>query len=251
MEYFVKNGNLLINMCWYLEPEDIIKIIEINKKNLDPDKNKILNLIFMEGVIRNFFIYDKDELKNNIIFSKNKKNLLAYIKLKQNWKKFFEELRTHLNNYNDKSIVKKVKDIFKIHLFLPDLRKENAHLEFESSSIHQTFMYDAYFRNFCTYNFYSKYITKDFMEQVLGIKTEANEQKKLNKEIKILREKLYFENELKKFEITFKEIASNEEYINIIMNVFNYNYEIIDNLYLKNINIIRINLKKMVQKKLF
>ena len=233
MEYFVKNGNLLINMCWYLEPEDIIKIKEINKKNLDPDKNKILNLIFMEGVIRNFFIYDKDDLKNNIIFSKNKKNLLACIKLKQNWKKFYEEIRTHLNNYNDEAIVKKVKDIFKIHLFLPDLRKENAHLEFESSSIHQTFMYDAYFRNFCTYNFYSKYITKDFMEQVLGIKTEANEQKKVNKEIKILREKLYFENELKKFEITFKEIASNEEYINIIMNVFNYNYEIIDNLYLK------------------
>ena len=175
----------------------------------------------MIGVIRIFFIYDKDDLKNNIFLKK--KNLLGILQLKKNWKEIYEELKLHLNNYKDEAIVKKVKDIFKIHMFLPDLRKDNAHLEFESSSIHQIFSYDVNFRNFCTYNFYSKYITKDFMEQ------EPGNQNRI--EIKILREKLYFEKELKIFNSIFKELINNEEYLNIVMNVVNYKYENIDDLY--------------------
>ena len=229
----LKNGNLSTNICWYLEAEDIIQFGEINKKNFNPDKNIILNLIYMINVIRTFFIFDKDDLKNNnYIFFKNKQNLLAIIQLKKNWQIIFKELKTHLNNYKDEAIVKKVKDIFKIHMFLPDLRKENYHLEFESSSIHQTFSYDINFRNLCTYNFYSKYINKDFMEQILENKTETNEQNKNVKEIKILRENLYFEYELKHFNLTFNDIINNEEYINIIMNVVNYKYENIDSLYI-------------------
>ena len=126
----------------------------------------------MINVISTFFIYDKEDLKN--IFQ-NKKNLSDIFKSKTNWRKTYESLKTHLNNYSDEAIVKKVKDIFKIHMFLPDLRKENAHLEFESSSIHQIFSYDVNFRNFCTYNFYSKYITKEFMDQQL-VKIDGKEE---------------------------------------------------------------------------
>ena len=36
-----------------------------------------------------------------------------------------------LFNYEDKAICKKVLDFFKLHLYLPDLRKENFHLEYE------------------------------------------------------------------------------------------------------------------------
>ena len=226
----IKNENLSTNICYYLEPDEISQLSEIKiaKKNLNPDKNRVLNLIYLIGVIRTFFVYDKDDLKNNIFFKK--KNLLGIVQLKKNWKDIFENLKLHLNNYSKGEIVKKVKDIFRIHMFLPDLRKENAHLEFESSDIHQIFSYDVNFRNFCTYNFYSKYITRDFMEQESGNKNGANVEKEIK--IKILREKLYFEEELRHFNKTFKELINNEEYINIIMNVVNYKYENIDNLYI-------------------
>ena len=226
----LKNGNLLTNICHYLGPEDIIHLSEINKKKLNPDNNIILNLIYMINVISTFFIYDKEDLKN--IFQ-NKKNLSDIFKSKTNWRKTYESLKTHLNNYSDEAIVKKVKDIFKIHMFLPDLRKENAHLEFESSSIHQIFSYDVNFRNFCTYNFYSKYITKEFMDQQL-VKIDGKEENTIK--IKILREKLYFEYELKHFNLIFKEIINNEEYLNIIMNVVNCKYEYIDNVYITKYN---------------
>ena len=234
------NQNLSTFICYYLEPDDIIQFAECYKplkKALNPETNIDLNIMFMFGVTRKFFLYDRDDLTNNIFF--RKKNLLAIIKFKKNWRNVYEQLKINLDNYIDKEIVKKVKDIFRIHMFLPDLRKENQHLEFESSSIHQIFSYDVNFRNFCTYNFYSKYITKDFMDLVLGDISGANEGNNIIKEIKeikILREKLYFEQQLKNFNSTFNDFINNEECINIIMNVVNYKYEYIDNLYIYKYN---------------
>ena len=232
MNHVLRNSNLLTFICEFLIPDDIIQLersCKLVKKVLNPINNNILNLIYMKGVIITFFTFDKEDLNNNIFF--NKKNLLEIIKLKKNWANIFEQLKINLDNYIDKEIVKKVKDIFKIHMFLPDLRKENQHLEFESSTMHQIFCYDINFRNLCTYNFYSKYITKEFLEQVLGKEGETNEQNKIIKEIKILREKLYFEKELRRFNSTFNDLIKNKEYINIIKNAVNYKYENIDNLY--------------------
>ena len=112
--------------------------------------------------------------------------MLAIVNFKKDWRIVYEQLKNNLDNYIDKQIVKKLKDIFRIHLFLSDIRKENPHLEYESSSIHVIFNYDVKLRNFCTYNFYSKYITKDFMDLVLENKCEINKNN-IIKELKKLK----------------------------------------------------------------
>ena len=131
-------------------PDDIIQFAECYKplkKALNPKTNLDLNVMFMFGVTRKILFYDRDDLNYNIFFNKN--NLLTIIIFKKNWRSVQEPLKINLDNYIDKEIVKKikkvkkVKDIFRIHMFLPDLRKENQHLEFESSTIYQIFYYDV------------------------------------------------------------------------------------------------------------
>ena len=252
----LKNVNLLTNICRYLNKDTIIQLSHCNQainKALNPENNGIINLIFMIEVNDSFFEFDEDY---NL---RNKKNLLSkLLNSKTNWKKVFIELNKNFNNYEDNIITQKVKDCFKTHMYLPDLRKDNAQLEFSSSSIYQTFCYDSLFRNACTYNYYGKYITNEYMakdpqkekKEIQNEKVEKNEEKKekgqknnetedkkenKNKdEIQILREGLYFEKELKDFRLVFNKLVNNIYYINIIINTVKYNYEYIDFIYSKN-----------------
>ena len=237
MNKCLNTGNLLTIISQYLSFKDILKLSHCNRsiRNLlNPDKNNIINKIFLLSLIKIFFEFDSD-----IIF-KNKKNLSGKLmKFTKNYKAFMMDLNKNIQRYSNESIRKKVIDCFRIHMYLPDLRKENIHLEFESSSIHLMFCYDMLFRTTCTYNYYNKYITKEYMISGLNEKEgDINNSKVF--EIKILREGLYFEKELKDFKNTFNELINNKEYKEILFDLIKYNFKNLDckymNMFNNNIN---------------
>ena len=211
-----------------MEAQTIIIFSQCNKalnKSLNPEKNIIINNIFLQAVIKLYFEFDEDY---NL---KIKKNLLAnLLKFRINWKNFMKEITLNFRNYNDKTISNKVKDCFRIHMYLPDLRKEEKELEFESSSCHLIASYEMLFKNTWTYNYYSKFITIDYLLNGLKKGKDIINNKDVTT-IKILKEGLYFEKELKEFNITFNEFINNNQYKEIIICVVKYDYEKLDFFY--------------------
>ena len=159
-----------------------------------------------------------------------------------NFKLFLKQLKSELNVYKDNQIGKRIKDFIKIHIFLPDLRKENFTLEFENSSIHELYSYDINQRLIHTYNFYSKYIR---INNVI-IHPESK------KPIKILREKLLFEESLIKFPDLFMEYANNKslsDFVNFY--IFTYDFKKMDDIYTKNPSFINDNCQNSHIKQIF
>ena len=264
MNKCLNNKYLLTNLATYLPIKTLFSLSLTNEfvyKTLDPEENGDIDFMFLENVILTFFQYDSD--KN----FQNKKNLLSnFLTSSFNWKSFLKEIKNSFKAYKNEKIKNKVLDCFKIHMYLPDLRKENNHLEFESSSIHQIFNYDILFRSTCNSNFYGKHISLEYMTKKIGEEKieeqkkeesgenqdnkekkenrgdENDKEKEKNKKkeeggVKILREGLYFEDKLKDFKHTFDKFVNNINYKVIIDNVVKYNYEYLNYEYKTNYNI--------------
>ena len=212
-----------------MEAQSIIIFSQCNKainKALNPKNNIIINNIFLKAVIKLFFEFDEEDYN-----FPNYKNLLGNGRI--NWKDFLKEITLNFRNYNDKTISNKVKDCFRIHMYLADLRKEEKELEFELFSNHLLFSYDMLLNNTYRYNYYSRYITIDYILNGLQKGKDIINNKDV-KQIKILKEGLYFEKELKEFNITFNEFINNNDYKEIIICVVKYEYEKLDYIYKNN-----------------
>lgn len=215
-------------ICRYLQKDSIIQLSKCNETlndALNPENNSIINLKFLIALNKQFFEFDEEEKSN---LSKNINLLSKLLNTKTNWKSVLGELYKSFKNYDNKDIIQKVLNCFKIHLYLPDLRKEDFHLEYSSSTMHQIFCYDSLFKTECKYNYYGKFITKEYIMQDLEKENEKNEE---IKEIRILRENLFFENELKDFKVNFNKFINDIEYQIIIKNAVKYNYEFLDSIY--------------------
>ena len=195
--------HLVTRISMYLEPNEIISFSSCNKTlniNLNPITNPAINMILYSHLTKNFYSFEEDLEKDDICY--NDETLLDNSwNSKINWKSFISKIFHHFKNYPDKEISKKVLENFRIHMFLLDLRKENIFLEFQNSSYHQIFCYDKYFRDFCTYNYYDKYINNNNLLSENGIKNK----------IKILKENLPFQNELINFKTIYNDFISDGE----------------------------------------
>ena len=160
MNLCLENINYLNLIVAYLDIKEILYLSMCNKilnKNLNPNNNQYINILFYVIIQKNFFDYDKSEFLD-------KKNLLGKnLIFKINWKKYLDKLLINFIVYKEEKIRKKVKDFFRIHIYLPDLRKENYILEFPNSSIIQMRNYDIIINQIHVYNYYSKYITPEFI----------------------------------------------------------------------------------------
>ena len=216
-----KNINLLSEISTYLSYKEIILFSMCCKdlnKLLDPKDNIVINTIFLLSIIDEYF-----EIEHSNYNNENKKNLLGKkIEFPTNWKMFLKQFKVHFGQYEDKTISQKVLDFFRIHIYLPDLRKECFHLEFENSSIHQLISYDINSRLIHTYNYYSKTIN---VENII-----LNPEKKVK--IKILREKLKFEQNLINFTDLFQDFVNNEELSDFVNSkIIKYQYEELFDIY--------------------
>lgn len=216
---FFNKEHLLTKIIMYLKPEDILSFSSCNKaiyKKLNPCTNIAINITFCRYTNRKCFEMDEDYNKIHeidLIDNCWKSNI--------NWKLYLIQINKHFKEYPDIEISKKVLDIFKTKLYLNDLRKENPHLEYFNSSYHQVFCYDWKFRETCNSNYYGHFINNNYIQN-RGINC---------KEIKILRENLPFEYELKNFINVYFEIKKNKEYKDVIDNIINYNFENLEKIY--------------------
>lgn len=216
---FFNKEHLLTKIIMYLKPEDILSFSSCNKaiyKKLNPSTNIAINITFCRYTNRKCFEMDEDYNKIDeidLIDNCWKSNI--------NWKLYLVQINKHFKEYPDIEISKKVLDVFRTKLYLNDLRKENPHLEYFNSSCHQVFCYDWKFRETCNSNYYGHFINNNYIQN-RGINC---------KEIKILRENLPFEYELKNFINVYFEIKKNKEYKDVIDNIINYNFENLEKIY--------------------
>ena len=221
---FFGNQYLITKISLYLNINDIIYFSSCNKiihEKLYPLNNLTINSIFNYEVTQKFFEIEEDYDLDNI--HKNARNHLFdnTCKINFNWKSFLSHINYHFKIYDSK-ISKIFLDSFKVHMYLPDLRKENYHLEFPYSSVHQILCYDKRFKEIYKYNYYGYYINDDYFK---------NSGKKAD--IKILRKGLPFEYQLKHFKIIYEEFLNNEEYKKVITFLINYNFEKLSQIYQK------------------
>ena len=221
MDYCFKNNNYLNQIVIFLKPIEIIKLSLCNKTLndiLSPINNNIINTIFMFTIMDKYF-----NLEPTNYNEKNKYNLLGKnLKFCMDMKLFLKQLFIHFGKYK-KEISARIQDFFRIHIYLPDLRKEVFNLEFENSSIHMLFNYDINSRLVHTFNYYSKYIT---FENVI-----LNNDKKT--QIKILRERLNFESCIINFYILFPDYVNNKRLCDFVKeDIINYRYENLDKMYI-------------------
>ena len=215
--------HLLIKIVMYLNPKEIISFLSSNKtiyKILRPATNPTTNTIFYFYTYQKFF--EMTENPEKIKYNKNKKYLLdSYWRSSINWKLYLSQITSHFKLYPDKNISNLVLKAFQIHMYLPQLRKENIHLEFTNSSIHQLVSYDKNYLENCQDNFYNKVINDDYI-----INNGKNEE-----EIKVLKNNLPYEEEFKDFFSVYKEIKSNDEYKDVIKYIIKYDFEKIEQIF--------------------
>lgn len=226
MQRIYENEHILTRISMYLEPKDIISFFASNKaicNKLNPLKNTAINLLFYFGITREIFSMN-DDYNEDKSFSNNDKNLLESIwNGNINWKAFYCQCLRHFDSYPDKQISERVKEYFKIHLFLMYLRKENCFLEYKNSSSHQIINFDKNFKDLCTYDHYDNYINTDYL-------ICKNGQKNV---IKFMKENLPFEDELSNFKDIYNEFSNNPEYRNILNMILRYDFESLDLIYEK------------------
>ena len=229
---YFENKNLVTFLCTFLGVDELSLLSTSNKplnKILNPLDNTTVNKIYYNQVNKKFFEMDED-FDFDKSYKEKRNNLLdIYWNNTFSWKSYLIQFTKHFNNYPDKKITKKFNDIFRIHLYLQDLRKENYHLEFSNSSVYQTFSYDKKFKEMFNYNYYNKFINQEYINK-----------KGKECEIKIKRKGLFFEKELENFYGVYNEINSCDDYKDILEAIISYDFEKLDNFYQK-VNKSRIN----------
>ena len=225
----LESKNYLNNIVTYLDLEDITKLSLCNKKlkyMLNPENNSIINSLFFIKLLEKYIDANPSSIK--LI----KKTLLSNcIKFQHNWKSFFFHIKTDLDKYKNTLLAKKVLDNFKVHIYLPDLRREGFNLLDEEN--HEVIKKNVDSRKEETYDFYSKYFTVD---NVIN-HPEKKEQIKL-----LLKENLFFEESLINFKELFQDFSNNKELIDFVNKyIIEYHPEHLDYLYTYNNSDIKIN----------
>ena len=218
MNFLFDNENFLKIILAYLDIKSILFLSlckkEINKK-LSPVNNEYVNILFFLKIMNDFYDFDK-------IYNKCKKNLFGKnLKFNIDCKYYYNQIYLNYSLCKEEKIRKKIIDFFRIHIYLSDLRKEIFILEYHNSTTHMMKCYDYNINLIHTYNYYSKYITPEFV-----LNTKENKGK-----IEVLREKLIFEDYLINFKTLFYDFINNKSYVRFINNVCEYNIDTLEEIY--------------------
>ena len=217
--------NIATNVSSYLSKE-LLFLSSVNKElyytKLNPVHNSIVNTHYRDLVFKEIYFNDMDDEEK----AKNKDEFLDDYKItNNNWKQIFIDLN-HLY-YDYDFIVKKnySKDVFyrfKLHIYLPFVRKSNKILENKESSLHQYYCYD-FNDNKRIYTYYDKYLD-----------LENNGFKGQNSKNFLFRKNLTFENEFLGINELIHNVQGNNEFKLLVERIINYDYVSIDKQYYNN-----------------
>ena len=226
MNKSLKTVNIITNISKFLTFNEIIFFSMINKNTytllLNPIHNANINSFYREFAYKKFYLNELSEDDEET--EKKEEIILDYYELtKNNWKLIYQNLLNNYYNYPNQDIVKLIYKSFKIHLYLPGLRKSNKYLEFKFSSLHQLVSYDISLCNNIIYNHYNKYLNENgfFIE-----KTKTNDF--------MLKKTLHFENEFLKFNQQLNNFRNDLNLIQFLEKLSNYDYDYLDNIYINN-----------------
>ena len=217
--------NIATNVSSYLSKE-LLFLSSVNKElyytKLNPVHNSIVNTHYRDLVFKEIYFNDLDDEEK----AKNKDEFLDDYKItNNNWKQIFIDLN-HLY-YDYDFIVKKnySKDVFyrfKLHIYLPFVRKSNKILENKESSLHQYYCYD-FNDNKRIYTYYDKYLD-----------LENNGFKGQNSKNFLFRKNLTFENEFLGINELIHNVQGNNDFKLLVEKIINYDYVSIDKQYYNN-----------------
>ena len=226
MTSIFNNEMIVTNISKYLNLKELLLFSSVNKAmyamKLNPVYNSIVNSHYRTLIFNKFYLNDLDDNEK----AKNKDEFLDdYIITNNNWKQIFINLNHHYYDYN--FIVKKeyAKDVFfrfKLHLYLPFIRKSNKVLENKESSLHQYYFYD-FDKNKTVFIHYDKFLD-----------LENNRFNRKNSENFLFRKNLVFENEFLGINELIKTVHGNNNFALLLEKIINYDYEGIDKQYYNN-----------------
>ena len=218
--------NIATNVSNFLQLKGLLFLSSVNKElyytKLNPVHNSIVNTHYRDLVFKEIYFNDLDDEEK----AKNKDEFLDDYKItNNNWKKIFIDLN-HLY-YDYDFIVKKnySKDVFyrfKLHIYLPFVRKSNKILENKESSLHQYYCYD-FNDNKRIYTYYDKYLD-----------LENNGFKGQNSKNFLFRKNLTFENEFLGINELIHNVQGNNDFKLLVEKIINYDYVSIDKQYYNN-----------------
>ena len=226
MTSIFNNEIIVTNISKYLNLKELLLFSSVNKAmyftKLNPVYNSIVNSHYRTLIFNKFYLNDLDDNEK----AKNKDEFLDDYKItNNNWKQIFINLNHHYYDYD--FIVKKefAKDVFfrfKLHLYLPFIRKSNKVLENKESSLHQYYFYD-FDKNKTVFIHYDKFLD-----------LENNGFNRKNSENFLFRKNLVFENEFLGINELIKTVQGNNNFALLLEKIINYDYEGIDKQYYNN-----------------
>lgn len=196
----------------FLKYKETIIFSMVNKSLysiLNPENNSTINSKYRDISFKIY--YNKNNKKK---FEANgSDNLDDYKKTKNNWKKILKELYNNSKRFSDTNISQEIYNDLKLHCYLPYQRIQNNIVEYEFSSLHQTFCYDIKRNYLINKNYYDKFFCNDEDVKIVPLKQGQ-----------------FFEQELINYKNEIKSIE-NKKIIEMIMN---YSYEKLEYIYCSN-----------------
>ena len=221
------NENIITIISKFLPSNDLFSLSAIDKETyntkLNPKKNPLVNSLYRSYVLEKVYFSEFSEEEEII---KEKEIIDDYNITQNNWKNIYIEIMRNLSNfhYEDKKNIKKdVYNRFCYHTYLPFIRKENIILENKESSLHQYYCYDFHKNNRIITNHYDKFL--DLNNNCFIVNDKDNF---------ILRQNLFFENELLNFNEILINLKANNTNIEILEKIINLDYKSLDDFYCKN-----------------
>ena len=189
-------------------------------KNLDVKDNEKMNkicLFHLMSEFRNEEDEDDFDIKIGDILYKSNDEINNC-----DWEKKRKMLKEHkeiMISLLEPKVNESLDFIFKYHIYLPSLRKNNVHLEFANSSIVMLKLYDYNKLQKIQQCYYDKYITVEYMNDSTG-----------TKRIIPLREKQHYEEALLNLNQSVQEIKGNKRYLRILFEqIMEYDYKKLKN----------------------
>ena len=217
------NKNLLTKIILYSDFDSTMSFKLSKRKigrNLDVKENEKMNkicLFHLMSEFRNEEDEDDFDIKMSDILYKSNDEINNF-----DWEQKRKKLKEHkeiMTSLLEPKINESLDFIFKYHIFLPSLRKNNVHLEFANSSIVMLKLYDYNKLQKIQECYYDKYITIEYMNDVTG-----------TKRIIPLREKQHYEKDLLNLRESIQEVKGNERYLRILVEqIMEYDYKKIKN----------------------
>ena len=227
MTSILGNENIITIISKFLPSNDLFSLSAIDKETYDtklnPKKNPLVNSLYRSYVLEKVYFSEFSEEEEII---KEKEIIDDYNITQNNWKNIYIEIMRNLSNfhYEDKKNIKKdVYNRFSYHTYLPFIRKENIILENKESSLHQYYCYDFHKNNRIITNHYDKFL--DLNNNCFIVNDKDNF---------ILRQNLFFENELLNFNEILINLKTNNDNIELLEKIINLDYKALDDFYCKN-----------------